>query len=67
MTMQRALQVLVGIALLGYVVYALHTGTLQGKFRQFSRSDDPFSFWFGVLVTAGIGLVCLFWAGPGRR
>ncbi len=67
MTTQRGLELLVGMALLGYAAYAVFTGTLQGKFRRFSRSEDPFAYWFGVLITAGVGLVCLVGAAAWRR
>ncbi len=67
MTTQRGLELLLGMALVGYAVYAVVTGTLQGKFRRYRRSEDPFSYWFGVLITAGIGLVCLVGTAAWRR
>jgi hypothetical protein len=63
----RAVELLVGFALVGYCVYAMYTGKVLGKFRSYSRSENPWSFWIGVLVTLGVGTAFLFGAVSWRK
>ena len=56
----RAVELVVGFALVGYCAYAISTGNILGKFRSYSRSEYPWSFWATVLITFGIGLAFLF-------
>jgi len=60
MTGHRAIELLVGFALVGYSAYAISTGRVLGKFRSYSRSENPWSFWVAVLITFGVGAVFLF-------
>jgi hypothetical protein len=63
----RAVELLVGFALLGYGAYAIYTGHVQGKFRTYSRSKNPGSFWTTVLIALGIGTAFLFGAVSWRN
>jgi hypothetical protein len=63
----RAVELLVGFALLGYGAYALHAGKVMGKFRSYSRSEDPWSFWTTVLITLGVATAFLFGAVTWRK
>ena len=63
----RAVEILVGLALVGYCAYALYTGQIMGKFRSYSRSENPWSFWTAVLITLGIGTAFLFGAVSWRN
>ena len=56
---QRALEVVIGLALVGYAAYSLYTGSILGQFRAYTRSEQPGSFWATVLITFAIGLVFL--------
>ena len=56
----RAVELVVGSALVGYCAYAIYRGRIMGKLRWYSRSEHPWSFWAAVLITFGIGLVFLF-------
>jgi hypothetical protein len=58
----RAVELVVGFALVGYCAYAIYTGHILGKFRLYTRSEHPWSFWATVLITFGIGLAFLFGA-----
>jgi hypothetical protein len=63
----RAIELAVGFALVGYCAYALYTGNIRGKFRLYSRSENPWSFWTAVLITFGVGLAFLFGAVSWRN
>jgi hypothetical protein len=63
----RAVELLVGFALIGYCAYAIFTGRVQGKFRSYSRDENPWSFWTGVLITLGVGTAFLFGAVSWRK
>jgi len=56
---QRAVDLLIGVALLGSCAYAMYTGRSIGKFRVYTRSEEPWSFWAGVLIVFGIGVAFL--------
>ena len=56
---QRAVEVVVGLALMGYAAYSVYAGSVLGKFRAYTRSEQPGSFWATVLITFAIGLVFL--------
>jgi hypothetical protein len=55
----RAIELLVGFAMVGYCAYAVGTGRIQGKFRCYTRSENPLSFWATVLIVFCIGVVFL--------
>ena len=63
----RAVEVAIGLVLVGYCAYAIYTGEIAGKFRSYSRSEEPWSFWIGALITLGFGLVFLFGAVSWRN
>ena len=63
----RAVELLVGFALVGYGTYAIYTGQVQGKFRSYSRSEHPWSFWIAVLITLGVGTAFLLGAVSWRN
>jgi len=63
----RAVELLVGFALLGYGAYAIYAGHVLGKFRSYTRSDNPWSFWTAVLITLGVGTAFLFGAVSWRN
>jgi len=63
----RAVELLVGFALLGYGAYAIYTGRVSGKFRSCSRTENPGSFWTTVLITLGISTAFLFGAVSWRN
>jgi hypothetical protein len=56
----RAVELVVGVALVGYCAYSLRAGRIMGKFRSYERSERPWSFWSGIIITLGIGLAFLF-------
>jgi len=66
-TTHRAVELLVGFALLGYGAYALYTGQVMGKFRSYSRNENPWSFWTTVLITLGVATAFLFGAVSWRK
>ena len=55
----RAVELIIGVAAVGYGAYALYTGNILGKFRWYARSENPWSFWATILITLGIGLAFL--------
>jgi hypothetical protein len=63
----RAVELVVGFALVGYCAYAIYTGQIRGKLRLYSRSENPGWFWTSVLITFGIGLAFLFGAVSWRN
>jgi hypothetical protein len=63
----RAIEVLIGFALVGYSAYAIFTGNVLGKFRSYSRSENPWSFWTAVLITLAVGTAFLFGAVSWRN
>lgn len=56
----RAVELLVGVGLLGYCAYAIYSGNVLGKYRSYNRCENPWSFWTTVLVVSGIGAAFLF-------
>ena len=63
----RAVELAIGFAAVGYCAYAIYTGHILGKFRSYSRSEHPGSFWATLLITFGIGLAFLFGAASWRN
>jgi hypothetical protein len=63
----RAVELLVGFALLGYGAYALYAGQVIGKFRSYSRDENQWSFWTTVLITLGVATAFLFGAVSWRK
>lgn len=63
----RAVELVVGCALVGYGAYSMYRGQVQGKFRSYSRSENPWSFWTAILVTLGVGTAFLFGAVSWRN
>jgi hypothetical protein len=56
---QRAIELVVGVALVGYCAYAINTGRIQGRFRLYTRSEDPWKFWVTTLIAFCVGIVFL--------
>ena len=65
--MHRALELLVGFALVVYGAYALHKGEIRGKFRTYTRQETPGFFLLSVLMTLGIGLIFLLGGASWRN
>lgn len=63
----RAVELLIGFAMVGYCVYAVNTGYVPGKFRSYSRVEDPWSFWTSILIMLGVGTAFLFGAVSWRH
>jgi Protein of unknown function (DUF2490) len=40
---------------IGYCTYAIYTGQVLGKFRAYSRIENPWSFWAAVLIHSWCG------------
>jgi RsiW-degrading membrane proteinase PrsW (M82 family) len=59
-TTQRAIEVLVGLAIAGYCVYEVYTGRALGKFRSYDRHEEPFWFWTSIVFTLAIAAAFLF-------
>ncbi|HTY51201.1 MAG TPA: hypothetical protein VMB48_16055 [Steroidobacteraceae bacterium] len=59
-TTHRAVEFLVGIALLAYCAYELHTGQASGAFRSYDRHEEPGSYWTSMLLKLGITAAFLF-------
>jgi hypothetical protein len=53
--------------MVGYCVYAINTGYVPGKFRSYSRVEDPWSFWTSILIMLGVGTAFLFGAVSWRH
>jgi hypothetical protein len=53
---QRAIELVVGFALVGYCAYAIVTGRSHGKFRMYTRSEDSWMFWLIVLIVFCVGV-----------
>jgi hypothetical protein len=56
----RTIEIAIGLTLIGYGAYGLYAGQIRGKFRLYTREEQPGSFWTSVILTFGIGLVFLF-------
>jgi hypothetical protein len=55
----RAIEVIVGIALVSYCGCAIYSGRIQGSYRSATRTEKPWSFWATVLIAIGVALVFL--------
>lgn len=56
---RKLVEVLIGLALLGYTVYEIRTGQLRGKWRSYDRCKEPVSFWMSILLQLGISFLFL--------
>jgi hypothetical protein len=61
-TSHRLVEIVVGVALVGYCAYAIHMGSVVGRFRSYSRREQPRRFWAIVLITLAFGVVFLLGA-----
>jgi hypothetical protein len=52
----RAIELVVGFAMIGYCAYAAYTGSIQGRFRCYTRSEHPWPFWVTVLIAFFVGV-----------
>jgi hypothetical protein len=64
---RRLVEVLVGTGLTGLCIYSIRAGTWRGAYRVYSRENEPFGFWAGVLITLAIGAAFLFGATSWRE
>lgn len=62
MSSRRVVEIVVGLALVGYFVYAISAGQVLGRTRSYSRRQDPWRFWVIVLVGLGCGVAFLLGA-----
>jgi hypothetical protein len=53
----RAIEVLIGLGLLGLTVYHIYSGRIIG--RSYTRDESPFLFWTSIVLTVVIALVFL--------
>jgi hypothetical protein len=56
---RRVVEVVIGLALLGYTVYEIRRGEYRGKWRIYNRHEDPWSFWSGIVLQFGISFLFL--------
>jgi len=56
---QRAIELVVGIGMIGYCAYAIVTGRIHGNFKMYMRGESPCSFWLTVLIVFCIGMAFL--------
>ena len=56
---RKVVEVLIGLALLGYTVYEIRTGRYRGKWRTYYRQKEPVSFWMSILLQLGISFLFL--------
>ncbi len=56
---RKVVEVLIGLALLGYTVYEMRSGQYRGKWRSYSRDREPVSFWMSILLQLGISILFL--------
>lgn len=54
MLARRLVEILIGVIVMGMVVYSIRTGSVRG-WRLYSREDEPWTFWTSIVVQAGIG------------
>jgi hypothetical protein len=59
-TTHRVVEVLVGLALLGFSAYEIYTGEARGAWRSYYRSEEPWWYWTSVLLQLGIAAAFLF-------
>lgn len=59
-TTHRAIELVIGCALLGFCAYELSTGRARGAFRSYDRYEEPWSYWTSMLVKLGITAAFLF-------
>jgi hypothetical protein len=56
---RKVIEVLIGLALLGYTVYEIRTGQYRGKWRSYCRDREPVTFWMCILLQLGISFLFL--------
>lgn len=56
---RKVVEVLIGLALLGYTVYEIRTGQYRGKWRTYYRHKEPVSFWMSILLQLCISFLFL--------
>jgi hypothetical protein len=55
----RVIELLIGLALLGYCAYEIYTGKARGAYRSYDRSEEPWSYWTSMVFKLGITAVFL--------
>ncbi len=56
----RVIELLTGLALLGYCAYEIHTGAARGAWRAYYRSEEPWSYWTSMVLKLTISAAFLF-------
>ena len=56
----RLIELLVGLALLGFCAYEIYTGEARGAWRSYDRSKEPWSYWTSMVFQLGISAAFLF-------
>ena len=56
----RVVEVLVGLALLGFSAYEIYTGEAKGAWRSYYRSEEPWWYWTSILLQLAITAAFLF-------
>ena len=56
----RVIELLVGLALLGFCGYQLYHGEAFGKVRSYYREESPWSYWTSILLQLAITAAFLF-------
>jgi hypothetical protein len=59
-TIHRAIELLIGLVLLGYCAYEIHAGEARGAFRSHGRSAAPVPYWTSLVFELAIAFVFLF-------
>jgi hypothetical protein len=59
---RRLVEIVLGLALVGYFVYAISSGLVLGRTRSYSRQQDPWRYWAIVLVGLSCGVAFLLGA-----
>jgi hypothetical protein len=58
-TTHRVIEVLIGLALLGFCAYEIFTGEASGAWRSYDRSEEPLSYWTSMVLKFGITVAFL--------
>ena len=56
----RAVELLIGVALLGYCAYQIYVGEAFGSFRSYAREERPWTYWTSILLQLAITAAFLF-------
>lgn len=54
------LEIVLGFALIGYAAFGVVNGSIVGKWRVYTRRDNPVLFWATAAIAVLIGLACFY-------